>query len=97
MDPFPPDRFRPSREKDAQGGRWRSEGDGDGNPLLIKLRRANAFSEAGVGGREKKKQLDKCRRGRAGAAGAERAARALCVVRYGRRRWWGRALFPKKG
>lgn len=48
MDRYPPDRFRPPGERHARGTmeeRW--PGNGDQNPLLIKLRRANAFSERG--------------------------------------------------
>lgn len=99
MDPYPPDRFRPPGERVTPRGTMEELGHGDRNPLLFKLRRANAFPERGRK-KKKKKQLAKGRQGRAGAAGARGAARALCVVRCGEKEVVGEGLppfsFPKK-
>lgn len=58
--------LQPSTTETREGdGRWKSGGNGDENPLLIKLRKANTFSEKWGGGWV---QLDKYKEGRAGAA-----------------------------
>lgn len=93
MDPYPPDRFRPPGERVTPRGTMEELGHGDRNPLLFKLRRANAFPERG---RKKKKKSSLLKAGKdALGPPVPEEQPAHCVwCAAGRRRWWGRVCPP---